>query len=92
MWINCRELQGTKTSSVRRRIRQAFAEARAYAPSLLVLEDVDVIAPGGPGGNAGDGRLAEEMADLTSELHTLALEREALLRSASFALPGIDER
>ncbi|CAN0052471.1 unnamed protein product, partial [Laminaria digitata] len=67
--VSCRDLQGRKMSDVLGAVERAFVSACRHAPSLVVLDDLDKIAPaegeedGGPF-NAQAARIAERLEEL----------------------------
>ncbi|CAM9343475.1 unnamed protein product [Scytosiphon promiscuus] len=71
--VMCRDLQGRKMGDVLGALEEAFRSASRHAPSLVVLDDLDKIAPaegeeGAGAFNAQAARIAERLQDLLSEV------------------------
>ena len=45
VWIDCLKLRGSKRSEVRERLESAFSEAYDRAPSIVVMDDIDLLVP-----------------------------------------------
>ncbi|CAM9982604.1 unnamed protein product [Ectocarpus sp. 12 AP-2014] len=70
--VSCRDLQGRKMADILGALEEAFSSARRHAPSLLVLDDLDKIAPaegdeGAGAFNAQAARIAERLEDLLAQ-------------------------
>lgn len=102
VWLDCNKLLNQRLGDVRKIIRDAFAEARAHAPAVLVMDDVHVIVPKpGDGPHAGSPAdlqawaLAEVIDDLicdAARCSAEAWERALGLRQALFASFGARTR
>jgi len=70
VWLGCASLRGSKRSEVEAAFTKVFKEALKRAPSLIVLDDLDLLLPapvGGAGAAAEDAQLiwlAEWLEDL----------------------------
>lgn len=92
--LRCSTLTGMPMAAVLGAVRGAFEAALAQAPCVLVLDDVDVVAPapqqdagdggGGPGGPAAlqAARIAEELRAELSALASAARRRHQWLARA----------
>ena len=72
VWVDCVALRGAKMEALQARLAAAWEEARRHAPSLLVLDNVDAVAPavegGDGGGSAADAQSAEIAAFIVDQL------------------------
>eukprot|EP00903_Cladosiphon_okamuranus_P011980 g11251.t1 len=88
--VSCRDLQGRKMSDVLGALEEAFSSASRHAPSLVVLDDLDKIAPvegddGAGAFNAQSARIAERLEDLLMEVAGEAAAVAVLATTASVA-------
>jgi SpoVK/Ycf46/Vps4 family AAA+-type ATPase len=74
VWVCCRQLVGSSMADLQGALRGAYAEARAHAPALVVLDDVDAIAPSS-GGEAGQA--SSEAARISTVVAALLREEAA---------------
>ncbi|CAM9368423.1 unnamed protein product [Ectocarpus fasciculatus] len=70
--VSCRDLHGRKMTAVLGALEEAFSSASRHAPSLLVLDDLDKIAPaegdeGAGAFNAQAARIAERLEELLAQ-------------------------
>lgn len=60
--VSCAALEAHEPASARAVLGAAFADARRRAPSVVVLDDLDVLAPGGESADDSSGTVSGSMA------------------------------
>ncbi|TMW62309.1 hypothetical protein Poli38472_009802 [Pythium oligandrum] len=70
--LECRNLRGLKMDMVKTRLSEAFQEAQTFAPSIIVLDNVDALVPeenetAGPA-NEQSRRIAEHLITLMQHI------------------------
>ena len=68
VWVECRALLGRSTTDIEKTLRGAWKEASDRSPSVIVLDDLDILIPSdveGAGSNASASRFAEILVDLS---------------------------
>ncbi|OQR97866.1 peroxisome biogenesis factor [Achlya hypogyna] len=82
--VACRDLRGLKMDAVKAKLQEAFAQALQFAPCVLLLDDLDALAPpesdDGPSDQAR--RLAEHVAELLKHVRLAQATFAAQLRAA----------
>ena len=68
VWVDCRALLGSSTEYIESILKMAWQEASERSPSVIVLDDLDVLVPSdvdGLGSNVAAARFAEILVDLS---------------------------